>query len=294
MKVLQFTIPVVEDGSIVVQEDKLPNFYSHFHRHAEAQITTILKGDGTLIVGNYTQQIFTGEVYMFGPNQPHMFSAQDIDETIPDNIHAIHVYFNIDKLKHSFMQFPEFSNVIKFLNIVQSGFQLPGNIAGQVTEMMIKISQSNGFKRVMLFFEMLQIMANPNVEYKVLSTGVAKHKFSDIEGLRINDIYQYSLQHYTENITLKKIAEVAHITPHAFCKYFKKHTRRTYMNFLNEIRINEACKKMLNGNYDSISSVGYAVGFNNAISFNRVFKRVIGISPTEYLVKYKRKELKEA
>ena len=73
MKVVQFTIPVAADHSVIVQEDVLPNFYGHLHRHKEMQIMWIIKGEGTLIAGNYMQRFKSGDVYVIGANQPHVF-----------------------------------------------------------------------------------------------------------------------------------------------------------------------------------------------------------------------------
>jgi AraC-like DNA-binding protein len=77
------------------------------------------------------------------------------------------------------------------------------------------------------------------------------------------------------------------MTPQAFCRYFKKHTGHTFVTFLNEMRINEACKKLANGRCDSISNVAYTSGFNSITNFNRVFKSVTGNSPREYLESYR-------
>src|SRR5690606_32723745 len=100
-------------------------------------------------------------------------------------------------------------------------------------------------------------------------------------------IYKYTFEHYAEDITLEKIASVVHITPQAFCKYFKMHTRKTYKIFLNEVRINEACKKIVTGDFECISSIAYATGFNSPINFNKVFKKTTGKSPSEYIRAYK-------
>lgn len=76
------------------------------------------------------------------------------------------------------------------------------------------------------------------------------------------------------------------MTPESFCRYFKKHTGHTFISFLNEIRINEACKKLTAHKFESISTVAYKCGFKSITNFNRVFKCVIGISPREYLDNY--------
>ena len=91
------------------------------------------------------------------------------------------------------------------------------------------------------------------------------------------------MQHYASPITLEDVAKQAHMTPQAFCRYFKKHTRHTFVSFLSEVRINEACKKLTDGAYDSIAGVAYNCGFNSITNFNRVFKSVTSRSPSEYV-----------
>ncbi len=183
MKVIQFTIPVSTEHSIIVQEDVIPYFYDHLHRHHEIQITLVLQGEGALIAGNYMQPFKSGDIYIIGSNQAHIFKSD------------------------------------------------PG----------------------------------------------------------MNDVYQYTMAHYAEEISLNDIAKIACLTPQAFCRYFKTHTRKTYVCVLNEIRINEACKMIISGNLSSISSIAYDTGFSSAVSFNRVFKKITSKSPREFLKEYSQK-----
>lgn len=291
MKVLQFTVPIVDEGSVVVQEDILPYFYNYFHRHAEAQITAILKGKGVLIAGNYTQPFEAGEVYILGANQPHIFKADPeyFENVKANNIHAIHIYINQDLLSKTVLGLREFDQIKKFLPVAAYGLQLPAVFFPETAQRIKKIKSLTGLERFLEFVRLLEFFAEDVTEWKSLSTGFPRAPYSDSESMRINDIYQYTIEHHAEDISLRKVAEVVHITPHAFCKYFKKHTRKTYMSFLNEIRINEACKKIINGHFDSISSIAYSTGFNNTITFNRAFKRIMRMSPTDYMNRYKRK-----
>ena len=105
------------------------------------------------------------------------------------------------------------------------------------------------------------------------------------EGDRMNRVLDFTFEHYSENITIDKVADVASMTNQAFCRYFKKHTRKSYINFLNEVRINVA-KRILRERNRSIAEVSVAVGFNNLSNFNRFFKKITGKTPSTY-----RKEL---
>lgn len=292
MKVVQFTVPVADNESVVVQEDILPYFYNYLHRHTEAQIALIIKGEGTLIAGNYTQPFKAGEVYVIGANQPHMFKgdAAYFKNLKEKNIHAIHIFFDHEKNLAHLLNLPEFELSKKFMALTRHSLQISLNYEKQAALGIKKVASSSGLQRLVNFINLIHFFSTSVKNWKSLSTGFSKYAFTDLEGIRMNDVYQYTLENYAENITLTKISSIAHMTNHAFCKYFKKHTRKTYFGFLNEIRINEACKKLIRGDFDNIASAAYSTGFNNAVTFNRVFKKITGLSPTDYMQEYKFKE----
>ena len=110
--------------------------------------------------------------------------------------------------------------------------------------LILKVKNNKAGYSIAFFIEMLQKMADVS-DWKYLSTESREYVFTDTEGLKMNDIYRYTMDHFTEEITLEQIASVAHLTPQSFCRYFKKHTSKTYVQFLNEVRINEACRERI-------------------------------------------------
>lgn len=289
MKVIQFKVPVAQAESVIVNEDVLPFFYEHIHRHKEMQLTLILKGEGTLIVGNYTQPFKTGDIYIIGANQPHIFKSDQsyyVEQGIA-NVHAIHIFFEHESTLQCLIHLPEMEFVNKFLENTSQGLQVPEAYTQEARRMFVKISRSSGLKRLLSFIRLIKYLTKYVKDYKSLTTGFSNDVVSTPDGNRMDKIYQYTQEHYAENITLERIASVVHITPQAFCKFFKTHTRKTYKTFLNEIRINEACKKIMTGDFECISSIAYATGFNSAINFNKVFKKTTGKSPSEYMKEYK-------
>lgn len=294
MKVIQFTVPVANQGSVVVQEDILPYFYNYLHRHSEVQITSIIVGEGTLIVGNYTQPFKAGEVYVIGPNQPHMFKGDPkyFEENNQKNIHAIHIFFDNNKI-NPLLQLPEFEQIQKFISNIKGSLHLPPEHANKATVDILRISKLGGLQRLILLAKLLNYFAVHAGDLKSLTTGISPYAYTESEGIRMNDIFQYTVENFSEQISLTKIAAIAHMTPHAFCKYFKRHTRKTYLSFLNEIRINEACKLLLKGKADAISTTAYSAGFNSAITFNRVFKKITGMTPSDYIRAFKFKDKSE-
>jgi len=291
MKIIQFTIPVAREHSIIVQDDKLPHFYNHLHRHNEIQVTWIIKGEGTLIAGSCMQRFKPGDIYVIGSNQPHIFKSDPSYFEKSANMGGVHgLTFFVDPkgLFSNILELPEMKNVKRFLEATKVGLQVPEMYQRQVVEKMLRVKDAKNGYRLSSFINLLQVFAAIK-KYKTLSNTYTEYTISESEGLRMNDIYQYTMNHYTENITLEQISGVAYLTPQAFCRYFKKHTRKTYITFLNEVRINEACKKIVSENFDSLASVAYQTGFTNAVTFNRVFKKIIGQPPKHFLNEYLQK-----
>jgi AraC-like DNA-binding protein len=287
MKVVQFTIPVADDHSVIVQEDQQPFFYEHLHRHNEAQIMYIISGEGTMIAGNCMQHFKSGELYVLGANQPHVFksSLDYFDKNTEKRIHSLIIFFNPAGSLSPLFNLPEMKTIRKFLTSANNGLQAHYLNLPVLTDAILKVKNKTNAQQLTAFIELLQLMANLK-KWKTLSTENIEYGISDSEGLRMNDIYQYTMANYTENISLHDIASIAHLTPQAFCRYFKKHTLKTFVSFLNEVRISEACKKMIAGNFESISSIAYETGFSNTVTFNRVFKKTTGVSPKIYIKEF--------
>ncbi|MFC0186574.1 AraC family transcriptional regulator [Pseudarcicella hirudinis] len=288
MKVLQFTIPVPHDKTIIVQKDILPYFYPHLHRHEEIQITWIQTGEGTLIADNNMHSFQSNEIFWLGANQPHIFKSapEYFSPKSKKRVIATVIFFNPNGQLASFFSLPEMGSIKRFLQQHTNGFKIPQENVTEIANKMLQIKNSKaGVEQLMYFVELLRIVGEMPL-LTPLSTGAQPQKFSEYEGLRMSNIYNYIMQEYEKPITLEDAANIAHMTPHAFCRYFKKHTRHTFLSFLNEIRINEACKKLTNSTHTGIATVAYSCGFNSITNFNRIFKRVTGKSPSEYLDSY--------
>jgi AraC-like DNA-binding protein len=283
MKVLPFTIPAAQDRTLLVQEDIQPNFYPYLHRHEEIQLTLILKGKGTLVVGNNMHAFSENQVYLIGANMPHVFKsdAAYAEPQATEGIHTLTIFFNTQGKLASLFSLPELKNVYSFFSSNYSGFQVPQESFSDISTRILSIKYAAGMDQLMQFFMLLRSLSS--IEHiDPLTSNVEPRDFSDQEGMRISNIYNYIMQHYHRDLTLEEVAAAAFMTPPAFCRYFKKHTRVTFVTFLNEVRINEACKRLVGGKYESVSSVAYDCGFNSITNFNRVFKSTIGKSPRVY------------
>lgn len=287
MKVLRFTIPVSLEKTFIVQKDVLPHFYPHLHRHNEIQLSWIIKGEGTLVAENNMHAFRSNDVFWLGANQPHLFKSDPsyFQPKSKKKITALIVFFNPDGPLSSFFHYPEIKHIRSFIEQHPAGFKLPAAMVPEVSSLMSRLYAAKGVDQFMIFIELLKCIAQcrkaePLSQHKLLPA------FSENEGIRIGNIYNFVMHNYDKPITLEDAAKQAHMTRPAFCRYFKKHTLHTFLSFLNQVRINEACKKLTDDSYDSIATVAYHCGFNSIANFNRVFKATTGKSPSEYVERY--------
>ncbi|WP_343693024.1 AraC family transcriptional regulator [Chitinophaga sp.] len=287
MKVLQFTIPVPLDKSIIVQKDVMPFFYPHLHRHQEIQMSWIQQGEGTLVADNNMHAFRPNDIFWLGANQPHIFKSEAsyFQPKSRKKIVALVIFFNPNGELASLFNLPETKLLKNFIQQSQSGFKVPPSYTAEVSSKMMQITNSSGTDQLLQFVDLLKQLSG-YTDMTPLATAQKTQMVTEHEGIRIGNIYNYIMQNYDKPITLEDAAKQAHMTPQAFCRFFKKHTLHTFVSFLNEVRINEACKKLTDGAFDNIATVAYTCGFNSITNFNRVFKTVTTQSPSEYMTSY--------
>jgi AraC-like DNA-binding protein len=296
MKVLQFTLPVPGDNNIIIKRDVLPYFYQHLHRHDEIQITWVQRGEGTLVVNNNMHVFGANEIYFIGANQPHVFKSDPVyfDSKSKRNVKALSIHFNPQGKLRSFLELAEMKPMLAFLKKHNNGFSIPEEHVPDVAHKMELILKHKNMDQIVALIDLFKKFASiPRL--KELSSIYNHSEVSEHDGIRLSNIYHYIMANYARSITLEDVAQQAFMTPQAFCRYFKKRTLHTFVSFLNEVRINEACKKLTAGDAESvsISAIAYNSGFNTVTNFNRVFKTIVGKSPSEYQEDYFRSAYEE-
>lgn len=279
MKVVPFRIPRNIQEAFKVQIDNLPHLYNHMHQHPEIQLTLIKESHGTLIAGEYVGPFHAGDVFVIGSNQPHVF--RNDEKYFSKKLHAvaITVFFDESTLGNSFWQMEELKNMQQFFYLSTGGYRISGKKKKYLGEKINKISTASGIDKLIIFFEILKELETKK-EMFPLSKPLIQKNIRSYDGNRLNKVLEFTFKEYQRTVTLKEVSTLANLTPEAFCKYFKTRTRKTYISFLNEIRINHACRMLTEDK--SISNVCFESGFNNLANFNRIFKKLKKISPRKW------------
>lgn len=276
MKVLPFKIPKPEKDALFYQEDDGLSFYDKLHQHEEIQISLIISGEGTLIVGDTITYYKKDDILAIGSNIPHIFKS-DIEASSRSKM--LSLFFTKSSFGNHFFELEELNELRSFFKRAKYGFKITSD-KKKLCKLFIKLKDASKLERFIILLKLLEMTSSCN--YTSLSSFIYEKKYNDIEGKRMRDVFEYTMNNYTRTISLEKIAGIATMTKNAFCKYFKKRTNKTYFSFLNELRIEHTCKLIYTNSDLSLTEIAFKSGFNNISNFNRQFKFVKKMSPTEF------------
>jgi AraC-like DNA-binding protein len=276
--------------SVIFYNEEKPHFTVPWHFHPEIEILYVVKSSGLCYIGDGIHGFSEGEISIIGDNVPHWWKSDNkyLDPENKNGIKALIIQFNKEIFDSNFINLPEMNAIKGLIGKSQRGIQFQGKCRKMLGDQIIKIFRLSGLRRITELIILLNMMAKSE-EFDYHSSMGYSRIINSYDFFRFNIIHEYIIRNFTKPIKLEDIAEKANICPTAFCRYFKQHTGRTFVSFLNEIRIGYACKLMVEEKL-SVSMACNESGFNNLAHFNKQFKKIFNLTPTEYLRTYDLKE----
>jgi AraC-like DNA-binding protein len=272
--------------SVTVQELVEPHFDANWHFHPHYQLFTVLQGTGKRLIGDSIHTFGPGDTVFLGPDVPHLWRS---DPAFFENnptlfTHGIVLYFQEDFLGKDFLERNEMLAIRQLLHESKRGIEYKGALRDHIRSELSELTQIDGFQSVLRLLTLLNRIAHEEGGSPIASFGyVNNYKVSETE--RMQKVHNYVLQHFAQEIRLGDVASLAGMSEAAFCRYFKARANKTFIDFVNEIRIGHACKLLLEDKF-TIAQIAYDSGFDSLSNFNRNFKRYIGHTPREYKVSY--------
>ena len=285
MQAQYFKLPKQFHQSISVRTDRLPYFYNDWHYHPELELVYIIKGEGTRFVGDNIDRFESGDLVLLAANLPHVWKS-DEEYFKPESkkmVKALVIHFQIDFLGPQIWVVPEFQAIKKLLETSKSGISFHVPAIHPIKKLLINISALSPFDRLLMLMTILNQLSTLKEQKSLSGIAYAENSLQN-KSERLDKINNYIITNFKNEIQIEKIAEIANMTVASICRYFRKKTRKTLTEFINEVRIGYACKLLIDGAY-SISEIGYLCGYNNPSYFNRQFKKITTINPTQYLSK---------
>lgn len=251
----------------------VPFFEFKWHYHPEYELTYIIKGSGYRIVGNSYDYFEAGDLVLLGSNLPHTWSSKLEDDALSE---AVVIQFS----KEFILPFLGLNESITIKNMLENsarGMHFKVNQA--LVSKIIDLTESKGVDRILKLISILDGLSKEDALF--IAPNTFHNVVSKKSEMRINKVCLFIQNNFSEKISLKQIADLIFLTESNFCKFFKKATGKTYSDYLNEIRINEACRLLVQSE-KTISQISYECGFETLSYFNRVFLNKKFITPSMY------------
>lgn len=256
------------------------NFSTDFHFHRECQINLVLESTGKRIIGDNIEDYETDEITFLGSDLPHVWYTHisELKDTV--SARSITLFFDPDKLTSAMKHFMDTKFLISFLQISKRGILFKKEVTKQLKPLIIGISKAEGLEQIALFLGLMDVIIHTDKYVVLNSTGFqTNHSTNDPE--KMDNIIRFMFENYHREITLDEISVIVNMTKQAFCRYFKNRTQKSFIQFLNEIRISYSCQ-MINQGDELIGNIAYSCGFSSLSNFNKTFKSIKKTTPSQY------------
>jgi AraC-like DNA-binding protein/mannose-6-phosphate isomerase-like protein (cupin superfamily) len=277
VKTLVQKIIIEEQHSFACKTYRTPHFETNWHLHEEAELIIITEGAGTVMIGDYVGEYKQGDVFFIAGLLPHWFRKQHSRQIGAAKV----AQFNTHIFGNGFLENPELSNIQMLLN-KKDGISLPPKQAAEIHLLLSQMEKAKGFNRMQLLLDALHLISNAK-QKKILTQNFTDTGKTDPAIERIID---YSFKNYLSPITLQEVASIAEMSIPTFCRFFKKNIKKTYFEFLQELRINHACNLLKTTN-KQILTICYESGYNSWAHFSQKFKQIKKLAPNAYRKEFK-------
>lgn len=268
-----------ESFFIGVFQDNLENISWHYHNNYE--ISFITEGSGKRIVADSIEEFQPGDLAFIGPKLPHVWLAdKDLRSLTARTLEMVFLQFTSNVLPPQLLSLPEFYHVRKAMESSERGIQIVGSTLNEVSEIMLQLPYLKSFDRMLHFLQLMDIIGRSQSNISLASKEYQAVRFKT-GNKRISTIHEYIMNNYHEDIDLKKLAEQVNMAEGSLCRFFKMNMGITLFEYINQIKTELACKLLMNEDL-SIMEVCLDSGFNNISHFNKQFKKITGVPPSEY------------
>ena len=261
----------------------VPCLDAAWHYHKEFELLYISQSNGIRFVGDSVAPFFAGDLVLVGSYLPHLWRNDPYyysDESI-QQVKTIVTKFTDDFLGKDIFQMRDFYNIRKLIEDCKLGLSFGKEISKPLHNDIMSLPKlSSTEKHIMLLSILNRLSLVDKADRKVLSSSDMRQTTTE-SSERIDTVLKFISDNYASSISLDDISNVACMTTNSFCRFFKKMTNKSFTQFLNEIRIRNASRILVQENLP-VSEICYIVGFNSITNFNKQFKQIMGSTPKKF------------
>lgn len=252
-----------------------------FHAHPELELVFIVEGFGKRIIGDKVEPFESGDMVFIGSSVPHVWLSDPAFYKEDSNLQSkvIVTYFHPKVFQQFLDNIKEFDGIREVMKQASKGIKILGETRNIIAEKLLALSSKTGFEKVDGFLQIMHLISIS--EDKSFIVNNETDKFEKAQSDRLIDVIKFIKDNMHEHISLKRVAEVACMQEQSFCRYFKNRTKKSFSQYLEDLRMEHA-RKLLIESDDPISDIAYACGYNSSSHFCKVFKNHNGQSPYQY------------
>ncbi|WPR74563.1 AraC family transcriptional regulator [Algoriphagus sp. NG3] len=282
-KVISFQIPKSENSFIQFQEDRGKHFYDSLHQHPQAQLTLILEGRGQLLVGDYVGRFDSGDLYLLPESIPHVFrsDADYYQEESGLRIAGNTIFFDFKAMRRAFLEVEDFHELSLLNDKITGCYKITGEVRKEIAQVISGFGEFSGISRLRQCFHVLSLLDFSSADIVLLNKVPVPRTMTERDGRRMDQVMRFILDNSARQITLEEVADQAYMSKEAFCRFFKLRTRKTLTQYIQQLRVTEAKKLLLETDL-SIAQVSYQVGFQTLSHFNKTFKSLTDMTPKDW------------
>ena len=266
----------------LLKELKEPHFDPVWHAHSEYQLFVVLEGTGTRFIGETVTAFRPGELILLGPHIPHLWRSDEhyFDRNSSERTHGIVLYLDEHFPGSEMNEKDEFIQLRKLMQRARHGIQFVGQKKDAAITLMREMLLLDGMESIVSLFKLLHLLSGVR-STETICHSAYQEPYQKNEAQRMNIVYDHVMKNFSRQVSLAELANLVHMTPSSFSRYFTIRNNKTVSDFLKEVRIAQACKRLIDTD-DMIADISYTCGFNTFSNFNVQFRQLVGCRPSEY------------
>jgi AraC-like DNA-binding protein len=272
------------DDSGGFRAEYISETYGFWHFHPEYELILNTKNNGTRIVGDSVELFDQYDMVLIGGNIPHCWNYYKKGNGVSGET-GIMLHFKINSLGEDLLSQHEMHKVRELLIDAQRGIVFSVDDARKAEHFLINIVNNRGIDKMISFFGLLKVLCESENKSFLCSESY-KLAFDERGNKKMTDVYNYIRENYHRQITLEKISRIAHMSPFAFSRYFKKNSGAGFVEYLNRVRMNKACYLLRETEYQ-VQEISTECGYLSISNFNKQFRKTEGLSPRDYRAQFR-------
>ncbi len=263
------------------RSERITGAGGRWHYHAEMELTAFTAGGGTFFVGDHIGHFNVGEVVLFGENIPHYWHTRG-------SCAGFSVQWNFPP-EHALWAFPEAGALAALFKKAGHGIRYRERTAGVVTGLLRELAAASGLDRLSLLLRLLSVIANaPDSDQALLSYRSFSLPPDSVHREAIGAAMRYLVANYRNEVRLPQVLRLTRMGKATFSRQFKRHSGKTFSEFVAQLRLQAARRELVETDR-SVLEIANSCGYSEVSFFNRIFRRTLRCTPSQYRTRERRR-----